>query len=158
MGWKWDLALSSNWTWIQWCTYLRKIICYAACIRHKQEMFVLLGHKQDDEQQAVAVKSHEDILHPFEWIESQIWDCLCLWHQWFNLCLKHQWFKKILFVQSIRILKRKRQDEFDCHWGRHCACKCHWKKWLSLLKSLTETIKKFKWAKLIANVVRKLRF
>jgi hypothetical protein len=26
------------------------------------------------------------------------------------------------------------------------------------LKSLTETIKKFKWAKLIANVVRKLRF
>jgi hypothetical protein len=35
-------------------------------------MFVLLGHKQDDEQQAAAVKSHEDILHPFEWIESQI--------------------------------------------------------------------------------------
>jgi hypothetical protein len=28
-------------------------------------MFVLLGHKQNDEQQGVAVKSNEDFFHPF---------------------------------------------------------------------------------------------
>jgi hypothetical protein len=35
-------------------------------------MFVLLGHKQNDEQQAAAVKINEDIFHPFEWIKSKI--------------------------------------------------------------------------------------
>jgi len=35
-------------------------------------MHVLLGHQQDDEQQAAAVESHEDLLHPLQWAESQI--------------------------------------------------------------------------------------
>ena len=35
-------------------------------------MFVLQWHKQDDEQQAAAVESHEDLLHPLQWAESQV--------------------------------------------------------------------------------------
>ena len=69
-------------------------------------MFVLLGHKQDDEQQGAAVNRNEDFLYSFKWIKSQIRDCLSR---------GYQRFKIILIIQPVEIAKRQSQDEPVCH-------------------------------------------
>ena len=88
------------------CTCFWKIICNEALIRHKQEMFVLLGHKQNDEQQGAAVNRNEDLFYSFKWIKSQIRDFLSRGYQRFEI---------ILIVQPVEIAKRQGQNEPDCH-------------------------------------------